>query len=113
MRAKHKVTTPDSLIIQELELQHQRRLARIEDALEFLAALDDSPERHETKRLLLDAACRMHLEIDFETGTKAQVKSLVGPVLNRRALGVIRPFVMTPSDSRRSIRQSLTLRQQS
>ena len=82
---KHKVTTPDSLIIQELELQHQRRLARIEDAVEFLTALDDSPERHEAKRLLLDAASRMHLEIDFETGTKAQVKSLVGPVLNRRA----------------------------
>jgi transketolase len=82
---KHKVTTPDSLIVQELELQNQRRSARIEDAVEFLAALDDSPERHEAKRLLLDAASRMHLEIDFETGAKPQVKSLVGPVLNRRA----------------------------
>jgi transketolase len=81
---KHKVTTPDALIAQELNLQEDRRQARIEEALEFLLDLGQETERLYIRNLLLEAAAAMHLEIDFPTGEPAKVTSVIGPVLTRR-----------------------------
>ncbi len=81
---KHKVTTPDDLIEQELELQNDRRQARIDEAVEFLEELGPEPERLSIRKLLLEAASAMHLEIDFSAGTRAKVTSVIGPVLTRR-----------------------------
>ena len=81
---KHKVTTPEALIAQELELQKDRRQARIEEALEFIEDLGPEPEGMKLRELLLEAADRMHLEIDFPAGGQASVTSVMGPVLTRR-----------------------------
>ncbi len=41
---KHKVTTPESLIVQELALQNERRQERVAEFLSHLEELEDSPE---------------------------------------------------------------------
>ncbi len=80
---KHKVTVPDALGAQELAMQQERRGKRVAQAVDFLAQLSDDPEEAEVRRLLLDAAHEMHLEIGFDGG-EGTVRPVPGPVLTGR-----------------------------
>ncbi len=80
---KHKVTTPDALIEQEMELQQDRRRRRIAEMATFLAELGEDSDQRELRRQLVDAAQRMHLDISFES-EGISVKSAPGPVLTHR-----------------------------
>ncbi|MGA7341298.1 MAG: hypothetical protein WBX18_11900, partial [Terracidiphilus sp.] len=82
---KHKVTAPLKLIAQEIELQLERREARVAEALEWIEELSAGPERSAIQKLLLDAAREMHLEIELANGERKTARSVNGPVLTRRA----------------------------
>lgn len=73
---KHKVTTVDALLDQEVELQQQRRMDRVAEFQQLLATLDRTDEGRHAGKLLRQAAAEMHLNESF-----AQV---IGPVLTRR-----------------------------
>ena len=79
----HKVTTPGTLIAQELELQHERRRRRLAEATEFLARLSEEPEQSSALPRLLNAARQMYLEIEID-GSEVVVRSVTEPVLCRR-----------------------------
>ncbi len=78
---KHKVTMPESVIAQEYALQSEQRQARIDEFAVYCDRLTGSTEGEATRDLLLEAAHRMHLEVDSAGST---VTSIVGPVLTRR-----------------------------
>ncbi len=80
---RHKVTSSNALIAQELEQQQERRRKRVTDAASFLAELSESPEMSATYQLLMNAAHRMHLEFGG-TGDEVTVRSKIGPVLTLR-----------------------------
>ncbi len=80
---KHKVTTPNDMIAQEIDLQSRRRRKRIAELGVFLAELNADPGRLAIHRQLLEAARGMHLEIDTDDGEIA-VQSTPGPVITRR-----------------------------
>ncbi len=82
---KHKVTTSPALAAQEIELHQERRRARVAEAVDFVDTLSANPEASEIQQLLLDSAREMHLEIDVAGGEWKAVRSVVGPVLTRRA----------------------------
>jgi transketolase len=81
---KHKVTIPDALIAQELELQSQQRQARIEEFTSHLDRLEGSPEGEAIQGILLDMARQAHLDIKHGSSGKWSTESVVGPVLTRR-----------------------------
>src|SRR6202046_410575 len=78
---KHKVTMPESVIAQEYELQSNQRQARIDEFTLYCERLGGSSEGEATRDSLLEAAHRMHLEIDWDSRIATTV---VGPVLTRR-----------------------------
>ena len=78
---KHKVTIPDALIAQEYALQSDQRQARVDEFALYCERLAGSSEGEATRDNLLEAAHRMHLEIDSSAST---VTTIVGPVLTRR-----------------------------
>lgn len=80
---RHKVTTSNALIAQEIELQQERRNRRVADAASFLAELANGSATSEVRSQLIDAAHNMHLEI--ETSSKHTVIGANhGPVLTAR-----------------------------
>lgn len=80
---RHKVTTSNALISQEIELQQERRNRRVADALSFLNQLNEDSAASAIHRQLMDAARNMHLE--FETGNNnAGIRANHGPVLTTR-----------------------------
>jgi transketolase len=81
---KHKVTSTAALIAQEIDLQQQRRQIRVEEALEFIEGLGAETKQAEIRRLILDAAREMHLEVSFASGEGKAIRSVPGPVLTRR-----------------------------
>jgi transketolase len=81
---RHKVTLPDSLIAQEYTLQSEQRKARIEEFVLYCERLAGSAEGEATRDSLLEAAHRMHLEIDLDSPARRNVTTVVGPVLTRR-----------------------------
>jgi transketolase len=81
---KHKVTLPDSLITQEHALQSEQRQARIEEFALYGERLAGSTDGEATRDSLLEAAHRMHLEIDWGAPARRTVTTVVGPVLTRR-----------------------------
>lgn len=81
---RHKVTSSNALIAQEMEQQQERRRRRVADAAHFLAELSEAPEMSVIHEQLMDVADRMHLEFDG-SGTDVVVRSKMGPVLTRRA----------------------------
>jgi transketolase len=81
---KHKVTLPDSLITQEHGLQSEQRQARIDELAVYCGRLEGSSEGEATRDSLLEAAHRMHLEIDWDSAARRTVTTVVGPVLTRR-----------------------------
>ena len=80
---RHKVTSSNALIAQELEQQQERRRRRVTDAAKFLAELSVLPDMSATHRQLMDAADGMHLDFGG-TGSDVTVRSKMGPVLTRR-----------------------------
>jgi transketolase len=81
---KHKVTMPDSLIAQEMELQSDQRQARIDEFLVYSDALGNSADGEAMREVLFDAARRMHLEIEPNGPGQLSVSTVVGPVLTKR-----------------------------
>jgi transketolase len=80
---KHKVTTSEALIVQEIALQEQRRAGRVAEFLSLLQQLEHSPDGEKIASLLRDAAEAMHLNV--ESISKGTLPSVVGPVLTKRA----------------------------
>jgi transketolase len=81
---KHKVTTSEAFIVQELALQEEQRSARVEEFLRYIDALDRSTNGDSIRSLLLDAAQQMHLEVDDKISRRSTIHSVVGPVLTKR-----------------------------
>lgn len=81
---RHKVTVSDSLAVQEMELQQERRNLRVEEVLRFLDSLDAASGGAAIRELLLDAASDMHLKIDANSGGRGSVTSVLGPTLTHR-----------------------------
>jgi len=79
---KHKVTITESLIVQELMLQNERRSERVAEFLKHLTDAEESVEGRDAAELLREAARGMHL--DVEATFKDTLPSIVGPVLTRR-----------------------------
>jgi transketolase C-terminal domain/subunit len=79
---KHKVTTHDHLIEQEVELQQRRRGLRVQAAQEFITHLGE--EHTAIREQLFHAALYMHLDIELKSGGSPTLDSLPGPVLTRR-----------------------------
>ncbi len=80
---RHKVTTSNALISQEIGLQQERRSKRIKAAAAFLAELAEQSEAAPIYTQLLNAAGNMHL--DVEVGEPSlSIRSTPGPVLTTR-----------------------------
>jgi len=79
---KHKVTVAESLVVQEIALQSERRAERVSEFLRHLEDVESSPEGTQTAVLLREAARTMHLDIDGSF--KGDLPSIIGPVLTRR-----------------------------
>jgi transketolase len=80
---RHKVTTSNALIAQEIELQRERRNKRVSEAAAFLAELADGSATASVYKQLLEAARGMHLEF-VSSGIDSEVRSKLGPVLTSR-----------------------------
>ena len=81
---KHKVTTAEALVVQELQLQHQRREARVEEFLQLFESLSGTAEGKSAQQVLREAASTMHLELHLGSNSPT-LKSVVGPVITERA----------------------------
>jgi len=79
---KHKVTTSDKLVEQELELQSEQRKRRIDDFNNFYRSLEAGSQVQEA---LKKAARRMHLTVHRGRDGGLALEQEIGPVLNRRA----------------------------
>ena len=82
---KHKVTVPDALIEQELELQTAQRRDRVDEFNEFYRSLGDFPDAEALQDTLRASASRMHLQACRGAGAALALESEMGPVLTRRA----------------------------
>jgi transketolase len=81
---KHKVTVPDALYEQEIELQKQQRDSRVNEFFQHLEYLVGTPESEAIRDLLLQEAERMHLALSMEGGSR-MLEQTIGPVVTRRA----------------------------
>jgi transketolase len=81
---KHKVTIPNSVMLQEMKLQSEQRQARVDELTTYLERLEGRSEGQEASSVLIDAARRMHLEIEKYGSGRMTVISSVGPVLAKR-----------------------------
>ena len=80
---KHKVTVPEALLNQELQLQQQQRKLRVDELIYFLDQLGESPDAEQMRELLLGEAERMHLDV-HEVKEAGFLGQIIGPVLARR-----------------------------
>jgi transketolase len=81
---KHKVTVSNNLMLQEMKLQSEQRQARVDELTTYLEGLEGSSDSEETRSVLIDAARRMHLEIERHGSGRLTVLTSVGPVLTKR-----------------------------
>jgi transketolase len=81
---KHKVTVPESLVVQEIELQKEQRQRRVNELVRFLDELDASSDGRAVRGFLLDAATDTHLNIEGRAEGKWTVTTVPGPVITRR-----------------------------
>jgi transketolase len=79
---RHKVTVSNDLMLQEMRLQNEQRQARVDELTTYLERLERSGE--ETRSVLINAARRMHLEIERHGSGSLTVTTSVGPVLTKR-----------------------------
>ncbi|MEO6964701.1 MAG: transketolase C-terminal domain-containing protein [Acidobacteriaceae bacterium] len=82
---KHKVTIPESLIVQELALQTEQRNARVAEFLNYLDRIERTAQDSSIRERLFNAARQMHLEIEGNAPQRRTLVSVVGPVLTKRA----------------------------
>jgi transketolase len=87
---KHKVTVPDALLEQEIELQRQQRVEREQDYSRFHQALDDHPDGRRLQPALLDTARAMHLEAVQGSSGDISLPPSIATVQTRRAPGRIK-----------------------
>jgi transketolase len=80
---KHKVTIPDALIAQEIQLQTEARERRVAEFTAYAESLEGSSEAEALQEILLDMAREMHLDV-ARSGGRWTVTSVVGPVLTKR-----------------------------
>lgn len=80
---KHKVTIPDALLVQEMDLQQQQRSARVAEFLSFLDGLDSTPEAELMREMLLREASRMHLDAQ-DPSSRRFLAQVIGPVARKR-----------------------------
>ncbi len=81
---KHKVTTPEALIVQELALQTNQRSGRVTEFFNYVDRISRATEGGSTRDLLFQAARQMHLDIDENASKRRTIHSVVGPVLTKR-----------------------------
>jgi transketolase len=81
---KHKVTVSNNLMLQEMKLQSEQRQARVDELTTYLEGLEGSSDSEETRSVLIDAARRMHLEIERYGSGRLTVLTSVGSVLTKR-----------------------------
>ena len=81
---KHKVTTSEALIVQELALQNEQRSGRVAEFLHYVDRISQAAEGDSIRDLLFEAARQMHLEIDESVSRRRTIGSIVGPVLTKR-----------------------------
>ena len=82
---KHKVTVPDALIEQELELQTAQRRDRVDEFNDFYRSLGDLSDAAALQDTLRASASRMHLQAGRDAAATLSLESEMGPVLTRRA----------------------------
>ena len=80
---RHKVTSSNALLAQEMEQQQERRRKRVAEAASFLSELRESSDMAAVHQQLMDIADRIHLEFGG-TGNDVSVRPKIGPVLTRR-----------------------------
>ena len=78
---KHKVTVPQALLEQEMELQKQQRAARVQEFADLLERIGEGGDGAKLRGLLLEEASRMHLATD---AGKNFLSQQIGPVLTKR-----------------------------
>lgn len=81
----HKIVIPDPIMEQELALQSDLRMRRVEEFTRFYRSLDDLPGGTSLQEELLGAARRMHISIEDRGSSNLHVTPVIGPVLTRRA----------------------------
>jgi transketolase len=81
---KHKVTTSEALIVQELALQTEQRSGRVAEFLNYVDRISQAAEGGSIRELLFEAARQMHLDIDESVSKRRTIGSVVGPVLTKR-----------------------------
>ena len=77
---RHKVALGDDIIEQELQLQHRRREARVEDFAAFFRTLDPAMQEQ-----LTGIAESMHLRVAPDSSGGFAARQVVGPVRTLRA----------------------------
>jgi transketolase len=81
---KHKVTVPDTLLEQEIRLQTEQRVARVDEFGAFHRSLGSEAAAAELQTVLLEIAEQMHLDVSRTASGEMPMPSVVGPVLTRR-----------------------------
>ena len=82
---KHKVTTNDQLIQQEIELQRELRDRRVDDFNRLYRSIDPAECGDQIRQSLQAAASRMHLRTEPNADGGLELLQKIGPVLTRRA----------------------------
>ncbi len=82
---KHKVTVPDPLLDQEMELQAAQRAHRVEDFNRFHRGLADHADGRAIQDGLLEIARRMHLDVDSGSRGERLMPASWQPVRTVRA----------------------------
>jgi transketolase len=82
---KHKVTVPDALLAQELDLQARQREARVAEFDAFLRSLEEQVDGRAIAASLLQAAEGMCLEVDRSPSGGCALRPAIRPVATRRA----------------------------
>lgn len=81
---KHKVTTTEALVVQELELQNRQRSNRVAEFLAYIDRFNRSENCDSMHGQLIDAARQMHLDVEEGLSKRSTLGSIVGPVLTKR-----------------------------
>ena len=81
---KHKVTVPDSLIEQEIDLQRQQRRGRELEVSRLHRSLDDHPHGRAHQEALVEAARAMHLDVVRGADGELLLPAAVATVTTRR-----------------------------
>jgi len=81
---KHKVTTSEALIVQELALQAEQRSGRVAEFFNYVDRISRADRGESIRDQFFEAARQMHLDINENTFKCHAIDSVVGPVLTKR-----------------------------